>query len=111
MLSLNTRLAHLIDDWSLSRRTASAAGVRTRLTHGPHRTHALAISLTRIGRLEFRLLARGEEVRVLLEIFDDLFGHDLPLESAQRAFNRFVRIDCYERHTLFSPPFCSDFDV
>lgn len=47
----------------------------------------LLVSFARQGRLQFRLLTRGNKKGVLLRIFDDLLGHHFALEASQRALD------------------------
>src|SRR4030095_8698808 len=37
---------------------------------------------------------------MFLGVLDDLFGHDLTLETPQSAFNRFTLINRYYRHSI-----------
>jgi hypothetical protein len=47
----------------------------------------LLISFARQGRLQFRLLTWGNKERVLLRVFDDLFGHHFALKASERALD------------------------
>ena len=58
-----------------------------------HRAKTLAVSLAGVLRFELRLLSRRNKMRVLFQVFDDLFGNNFSLEAAKRAFDRFVIID------------------
>lgn len=57
-----------------------------------HRAKTLAIALAGILRFELRLLSRRNKMRVLFEVFDDLFGDNFSLKAAKRALDRFVII-------------------
>ena len=68
------------------------------LIHRANRPKTATVALARVGRFEFRFLSRRNEMRVLFQIFDDLFGDHFPLEAAQRVLDRFIRVDCYKGH-------------
>ena len=68
-----------------------------------HRTHAFLVPFAGVLRLEFRFLAGRDEMRVLLEILDDLFRHNLSLETAECILDRFVRINRNVSHNSFTP--------
>ena len=84
---------------SLSRALSAArarpwAGIahRTLLAETP------PVTLSRVDRFQFRLLSRRNEVSVLFQILDDLFADNLALKSPQRAFDRFVIVNCNKCH-------------
>jgi hypothetical protein len=55
-----------------------------------HRAKTLAVTLAGVLRFELCLLSGRDKMRVLFQVFDDLFGNNLAFEAAKRAFNRFV---------------------
>src|SRR5207237_2609195 len=55
-----------------------------------------------LSRFKLCLLPRRHEERMLLSVFDYFFGHHFALETTQRAFYRFTRVNCYYCHQ-FSP--------
>lgn len=65
---------------------------------GTLRTEAAAITFTRICRLQLCFLTRRNEVRMLLEVLNDLFANDLSFESAKSRLDRFVIIYYYSCH-------------
>src|SRR6476660_3371645 len=58
------------------------------------------ISLASKCRFEFCLLTRGNKERVFLSVFDNLLCHNLALETAQCALNRFTLINSNYSHSL-----------
>src|SRR6185369_10932176 len=62
------------------------------------RTALLLVAFASQSRFQLGLLSRGHEERVFFRVFDNLFGHDLPFEPPQSAFNRFTRINCNYCH-------------
>jgi hypothetical protein len=63
----------------------------------------LAISLTRQRLLRATFVTGFQIEGMLLDIFDDVFLLNLPLEPAESAFNRLALLDFYFRH-LQTPP-------
>lgn len=57
------------------------------LIHRTNRAETAAVALARVSRFEFRLLSGRNEMRVLFQILDDLFGNHFPLKAAQRVFD------------------------
>ena len=47
----------------------------------------LTVTLAGIRRFELRLLSGRHEMRVFLQILDNLFGNHFALKTAQRAFD------------------------
>ena len=66
------------------------------------RTETLAVTLACIRRFQLRLLSGRNEMRVFFQIFNNLFRYHFALETAQRAFDRFVLINCYKSHSSLS---------
>ncbi len=68
-----------------------AAGILIRvLVHSRARccrAETLAVALAGVDRFEFRLLTGRHEVRVFFQIFNDFFGDNFTLETAQRALD------------------------
>src|ERR1043165_2925504 len=62
------------------------------------RTCLLLVALASQRGFQLSFLARGHEKSMLLGVFDDLFSHHLPLETAQRAFDRFARVYIHDCH-------------
>lgn len=86
---------HCLPSWCRTRRCCC----------GTLRTEAAAIALSRICRLQLCFLTRRNEVRMLLEVLNDLFANDLSFEPAKGRLDRFVIINYYSCHFVFSPPF------
>ncbi len=66
------------------------------------RAETLAVTLACIRRFQLRLLSGRNEMRVFFQIFNNLFGNHFALKTAQRAFDRFVLINCYKSHSGLS---------
>ncbi|HTL27690.1 MAG TPA: hypothetical protein VL282_00650 [Tepidisphaeraceae bacterium] len=82
--------------WSLPRRV----GLASLLRFSPE---LLTITLAR-QRLFGAAFITGFQIEgVLLDVFDDVFLLNLPLEPAESAFNRFALLNLYFRH-LRTPP-------
>ena len=68
-------------------------------------TKASSVTLACVCGFQLRLLSGRNEVRMLFEIFDDLFADHFAFKATQSGLDRFARIYCNKSHFVFSPPF------
>ena len=83
------------------RRTRGSCAGAGSTTHRALLAKTSAVTLAGVGRFQFRFLAGRYKVRMLFQIFDDLFADYFPLKATQCRFDRFVIIYINKCH-LFS---------
>jgi hypothetical protein len=68
------------------------------VVHWPLLAETATVTLACVCRFQLGLLAGRNEVSVFLQVFDDLLGDYLSLESPQSTLDRFVVVYMYRSH-------------